>query len=90
MLVVVDQILDGADIKVQVIDARLESFKSNKNFSLDFDPLLVVILIPDLLLLVELVYLLVEVSAWEHLTILLRVVRLPVVIANSKGRLAVP
>ena len=81
-----DLFSQSVDVVSEIVDGGLKGFKGNKNFSLDLDSLLVVILVPDLFTLIKLVNLLVKVSTRQLLTVLLGVIRLPVMLADVKAR----
>ena len=85
--VYMDPLIERIDVVAEVADGGLEGLESDKKFRLDLDSLLVVVLVPDLLALVELVDLLVEVGAGKLFTVLLGIVRCPVIRANGKARL---
>ena len=74
-----------AGVVAQVPDGRLEGLKSDENLSLHLDSLHIVVLVPDLLVLPELVDLLVEISAGQRLTVVLRVVWRPVHVADIEA-----
>ena len=74
-----------ASVVAQVPDGRLEGLKSDENLSLHLDSLHIVVLVPDLLVLPELVDLLVEISAGQRLTVVLRVVWRPVHAADVEA-----
>ena len=82
-----DPVLDSVDVVAKVVDGGLEGLECDKNFRLDLDSFLVVVLVPNLLALVELVNLLVEIGARKLLTVLLRIVGRSVMRANGKARL---
>ena len=62
-------IANSMNIITKVVDRGLESLERHEHLSLDLDSLLVVVLIPDLLVLIELVYLSVKVGTWEYFAI---------------------
>ena len=74
-----------AGVIAQVPDGCLEGLKSDENLSLHLDSLHIVVLVPDLLVLPELVDLLVEISAGQRLTVGLRVVWRPVHAADVEA-----
>ena len=61
-------------VVIQVGDALLEGLEGDENFSLVLDAVCVLILSPDWVVLVELVDLSVEVSTWQWVHIVVRVV----------------
>ena len=76
--------VNRVDIVAEVVDGSLEGLEGDKDLSLNLNSLFVVVLIPNLLVLVELVDLLVEVGAWKFFTVFLGVIRLSVVASNGE------
>ena len=82
-------IANSMNIIAQVVDRGLESLERHEHLSLDLDSLFVVILIPDLLVLIELVYLSIEVGTWKFFAIWLGIIGLSVVTADRETGLAI-
>ena len=80
-----DPLVERGGVIAQVPDGRLEGLKSDENLGLHLDSLHIVVLVPDLLVLPELVDLLVEISAGQRLTVVLRVVWCPVHAADVEA-----
>jgi len=85
---ILNSLINAYDVVVDVADRGLEGLESDQNFSLHLDSLFVVVLIPNCLLLIEVVNLLVEVSTWKNLAILLSVIRCLVVVSNGEAWLS--
>ena len=60
---------------LEVLSLGFHRFKSHKNLSFNFDVFLIIMLVPDLLIIVELVDLAVEVGTWQTFVLIwLRIV----------------
>ena len=81
-------VVNRVDIVAKVADGSLEGLEGDKDLSLNLNSLFVVVLIPNLLVLVELVDLLVEVGTWKFFTVFLGVIRLSVVASDGEVRLS--
>ena len=77
-------VVNRVDIVAEVADGSLEGLEGDKDLSLNLNSLFVVVLIPNLLVLVELVDLLVEVGTWKFFTVFLGVIRLSVVASDGE------
>ena len=77
-------VVNRVDIVAKVADGSLEGLEGDKDLSLNLNSLFVVVLIPNLLVLVELVDLLVEVGTWKFFTVFLGVIRLSVVASDGE------